>query len=199
MLASINPLGERARHTRWGRTVAWYMAGSTAGGLVIGAIVGGLGAALRAVASPSTGLVGGLAIAVCVVGLALDLHVGGLAPPSVRRQVNQDWLARYRGWVYGGNFGFQLGLGVVTIVTTSTIYVALALGLLAGSFVGGLAIGGTFGLVRALPILAVRRVQDPAQLREIVGRVQGWSRAARLAVLVCLTLVATSSALLLVL
>ena len=69
MLASINPLGERARHTRWGRTVAWYIAGSTAGGLVIGAVVGGLGAALRAVASPSTGLLGGLALAVCAVGL----------------------------------------------------------------------------------------------------------------------------------
>ena len=199
MLASINPLGERARNTRWGRTVGWYIAGSTAGGLVIGAVAGGLGAALRAAAAPSTALVGGLALAACLVGLALDLRVGGLSLPTVHRQVNQDWLARYRGWVYGGSFGFQLGLGVVTIVTTSTIYVALALAVLTGSVAGGLAIGGTFGLVRALPILAVRRVQDPAQLREIVGRVQGWSRAARLAVLVCLILVATSSALLLVL
>jgi len=198
MLASINPLGERARNTRWGRTVAWYLAGSTAGGLAIGAVAGGLGAALRAVTSPSSTVLGGLAVAVGAVGLALDLHVGGLTPPTVHRQVNQDWLARYRGWVYGGGFGFQLGLGVVTVVTTSTIYVALALGLLAGSLTSGLAIGGVFGLVRALPILAVGHVEDPAQLRDMVGRVQGWSRAASLAVLVCLTLVVTSSALLLV-
>ena len=142
---------------------------------------------------------GVLAVVVCALGLALDLHVGGLRVPTVHRQVNQDWLARYRGWVYGGGFGFQLGLGVVTIVTTSTIYVALVLGVLAGSLVSGLAIGATFGLVRALPILAVRRVHDPAQLRDIVGRVQGWSRAASLAVLVCLVLVATSGALLVVL
>jgi len=199
MLASINPLGERARNTRWGRTVGWYIAGSTAGGLLIGAVAGGLGAALTAVASPSTALLGGAAVLVCAVGLALDLHVGGLRVPTVHRQVNQDWLARYRGWVYGGGFGFQLGLGVVTIVTTATIYVALALGVLAGSLLAGLAIGATFGLVRALPILAVRRVQNPAQLRDIVGRVQGWSRAASLAVLLCLALVATSGALLVVL
>jgi len=199
MLASINPLGERARNTRWGRTAGWYIAGSTAGGLVIGAVAGAAGAALAAVASPSTGLLGVLAVIVCALGLALDLHLGGLPVPTVHRQVNQDWLARYRGWVYGGGFGFQLGLGVVTIVTTSTIYVALALGLLAGSLLSGLVIGATFGLVRALPILAVRRVHDPAQLREIVGRAHGWSRAASLAVPVCLVLVATSGALLVVL
>jgi hypothetical protein len=199
MLASINPLGERARNTRWGRTVAWYIAGSTMGGLVVGAVAGGLGAGLAALASPSTTVLGVLTVAACAAGLALDLHLGGLTVPSVHRQVNQDWLARYRGWVYGGGFGFQLGLGVVTIVTTSTIYVALALSVLAGSLLSGLAIGGVFGLVRALPILAVGHVHDPAHLRDTLGRVQGWSRAASLAVVVCLVLVVTSSALLVVL
>ncbi len=201
MLASINPLGERARNTRWGRTVAWYFAGSVAGGLTVGAIAGGLGAAIGAVTSPSPTVIGGLALAACAAGLVLDLHVGGVAIPTVHRQVNQDWLPRYRGWVYGLGFGYQLGLGVVTIVTTSTIYVALVLAALAaitGSWVSGLLIGGVFGLVRALPILTVAQVHDPAHLREIVGRVTGWSRAASLAVLVCLTVVATSSAVLLV-
>jgi hypothetical protein len=198
MLASINPLGERARHMRWGRTVGWYFAGSIAGGLVIGGLAGGLGTVIRVVASPTPTVVGALAVAACLVGLALDLHLGGLAIPTVHRQVDQNWLPRYRGWVYGGGFGFQLGLGVVTIVTTSTIYVALALAVLTGSWAAGLAIGAVFGLVRALPILLVARVRQPAHLREIVGRVQGWSRAASQAVLVCLIVVATSSAALLV-
>ena len=42
MLTSINPLGERARNTRWGRTVSWYILGSTAGGLVqLGEVMSG--------------------------------------------------------------------------------------------------------------------------------------------------------------
>jgi hypothetical protein len=104
MLASINPLGERARKTRWGRTVTWYLAGSTAGGLTIGAIAGLLGAALR-LASPSPTLLGVLAVGACLVGLVLDLGVLGVRRPTVHRQVNQGWLDRYRGWLYGGGFG----------------------------------------------------------------------------------------------
>jgi hypothetical protein len=189
MLASINPLGERARKTRWGRTVTWYLAGSTAGGLTIGAIAGLLGAALR-LASPSPTLLGVLAVGACLVGLVLDLGVLGVRRPTVHRQVNQGWLDRYRGWLYGGGFGFQLGLGVVTVVNTSTIYVAFALAVLAGSVGAGLLIGGVFGLVRALPILIVGRAQDPARMRTIMGRVHGWSNATATAALVSLVLVA---------
>lgn len=188
MLASINPLGERARNTRWGRTVAWYLAGSIAGGLTIGVIAGLLGAALHR-ASPSPTMLGVLAVAACLAGLALDAGLGGLHRPTVHRQVNQDWLTRYRGWVYGSGFGFQLGLGVVTVVNTSTIYVAFALAVLAGSVGAGLLIGGVFGLVRALPILIVGRAQDPARMRTIMGRVHRWSGAASTAALASLVLV----------
>jgi Cytochrome C biogenesis protein transmembrane region len=189
MLASINPLGERARQTRWGRTVAWYLAGSTAGGLTIGAIAGLLGAALHR-ASPSPTLLGFLAVSACLVGLALDVGFVGAHRPTVHRQVNQDWLTRYRGWVYGGGFGFQLGLGVVTVVNTSTIYVAFALAVLAGSVGAGLLIGGVFGFVRALPMLIVGRAHEPARMRTIMGRVHRWSGAAAAAALASLVLVA---------
>lgn len=49
-----------------------------------------------------------------LAGLALDLGLGALRLPGPARQVDEDWLARYRGWVYGAGFGTQLGLGVVT-------------------------------------------------------------------------------------
>src|SRR6202035_3665982 len=101
MLASINPLGERARRTRWGRTVVWYTLGSMAGGLAVGATAGLVGAGLRWVASPSPGAVGAVVVGACLAGLLLDLGVGGVRVPSRRRQVNEDWLGRYRGWVYG--------------------------------------------------------------------------------------------------
>ena len=36
--------------------------------------------------------------------------------PLVRRQVDDAWLARYRSWVYGGGFGWQIGVGVATYI-----------------------------------------------------------------------------------
>ena len=33
--------------------------------------------------------------------------------------VHEQWLTRYRGWVYGVGFGAQLGFGLVTIITSA--------------------------------------------------------------------------------
>lgn len=182
MLSSITPLGERSRNNRWGVTVAWYMAGSLLGGLSFGAALGGLGAAARSVwwpeRTPFLLIVG----AVLVAALLMDLGVGGELP-SVHRQVNEDWLSLYRSWVYGGGFGYQLGLGVVTIVPTAGTYVAYAMAFLSGSLAGGALIGGVFGLTRALPILTVAHADDPRKLRSFHRAMQGLgSRAARLPV-----------------
>jgi len=190
MLASINPLGERARRTRWGRTMAWYLVASTVGGAVSGGVAGALGLGLRTLAHPSTLVVGVTAVVVCLAGLAFDVPVPGLELPTVHRQVNEHWLSRYRGWVYGTGFGFQLGLGVATIVTSATVYVALLLAVLTGSVVGGAVVGATFGLVRALPLLAVARVQDPAGIRRVLGRGAAWAGRARVLALGCLAMVA---------
>jgi len=44
MLASIHPLGERARHNRWIVTVTAYVVASTLGGATLGAAAGSAGA-----------------------------------------------------------------------------------------------------------------------------------------------------------
>ena len=74
----------------------------------------------------------------------------------------------------GVGFGFQLGLGVVTIVNTAAVYLTLALALLSGSAAAGAVVGTTFGLVRALVILAVAPVRRPDQLRQALRRMHGW-------------------------
>lgn len=193
MLASINPLGERARRTRWGRTVVWYTLGSLAGGLTVGAIAGLLGAGLRWLVSPSPGVVGVIVVSSCLVGLLLDVGVVGLRVPSRRRQVNEDWLGRYRGWVYGTGFGFQLGTGVATTVTTAAVYVLLVLAVLSGSFASAVLIGAVFGLVRAVPIVAVRRAHDPEQLRLVLSRAHAIAGLSRVATVSGLLLVAAAS------
>ena len=183
MLSSITPLGERGRGRRWRTTATAYVVGSIIGGAVVGAALGAVGRLLDALVDPSRAVVAAVVVLLCLAGIALDLRLLGLRLPTVRRQVDENWLGAYRGWVVGAGFGLQLGLGVVTIVTTSAVYVTLGLALLTGSVLGGLLVGTVFGLVRALPILAVRRVASTADLVAVSRRMSQWAPAARRAAL----------------
>jgi hypothetical protein len=179
MLASINPLGERSRNSRFAITFTAYLVGSVAGGTVLGGLLGIAGAGIEAVAPWSATTAAVVVVVLCAVALALDTGVGGLQIPTVHRQVNEDMLNEYREWAYGLNFGFQLGLGVVTIVTTSTVYLTFALAGLTGAWQTGLLVGAVFGLVRALPMVLVARVYDPHQLRRLFGRINAWAPMAQ--------------------
>jgi hypothetical protein len=170
MLASIHPRGERAPSRRWGTTASAYVAGSTLAASLLGAGLGALGRLAPLSPRPAAVAV----VALCGLGLAFDLGLAGLRLPTVHRQVDKDWLDRYRGWVVGVGFGFQLGLGVVTIVNTAAVYLTFALALLSRSAAGGLAVGATFGLARAVVILGVARVRRPEQLRAALRRMQAW-------------------------
>jgi len=177
MLGSITWLGESGRNARWWVTVTWFGAGAVVAGALVGWLMGWLGMAL-------TGAVGSrqaaLALALlAAAGLAVDLRLGGLRLPTVRRQVDDRWLARYRGWVYGVGFGFQLGLGVVTVVTTSAVYVAFAAAALSGSPAAGALIGAAFGAVRWLSVLPGGRVRAPADLVRMDGRLRRWEPVGR--------------------
>jgi sulfite exporter TauE/SafE len=171
MLSSISPLGERARAARWSRTVSAYVVGSLVGGAALGAVAGALGSVLpqRWLSSPVTVAV---VVALLLLGLLLDLRSGEQGPPSWRRQVDEAWLTRYRDWVYGLGFGVQLGLGVVTIVTSSTVYGTVLLAALTGSAWAGAGIGAVFGAVRALPVLGLRRVHDRGDLHRVFARLE---------------------------
>ena len=115
--------------------------------------------------------------------MAVDLRLGGIRLPTVRRQVDDRWLARYRGWVYGVGFGFQLGLGVVTVVTTAAVYLAFAAAVLSGSAAAGALIGAAFGAVRWLSILPGGRVRRTADLVRMDGALRRWEPLGRRATL----------------
>jgi hypothetical protein len=167
MLTSISPLGERARGNRWALTVSAYVVASVLGGLTMGAVLGAVGSLFE------VSLL--VAAAVCAVAAVADL---AHRLPTIRRQVDEDWLTRYRGWVYGLGYGYQLGLGVVTIVTSAATYATVALCLLSGSLAVGAAIGACFGLVRSLPILLLRRAETPERLRSIAASLERLSAGA---------------------
>lgn len=178
MLSSISPVGEAARRQRWWMTVTAYLAASALGGALVGTLAGGLGQVVTAAvgASELVRLVGlGL---VAFAGLAFDRGLGGLRLPTWHRQVDEDWLTTYRGWVYGAGFGFQLGLGFATVVTRSVTYVAFAGAALTASWQAGLLVGITFGVVRGLPLLLVAPLRTPEALRSFHRRLAAFARPA---------------------
>jgi hypothetical protein len=176
MLSSMTPLGERGRGRRWATTATAYLIGSVVGGSMLGAALGGLGSLLPS--RPGPAVVGGTIVAAALAGVLLDLRVGGLSLPTLHRQVNETWLTEYRGVVVGAGWGFQLGLGVATIMTTSLVYLTWVVALLTTSALGGLVVGATFGLARGLPIVAMRGVFDASRRAAVHRRMAGWAQPA---------------------
>ena len=171
MLASIHPLGERARGQRFGITVAAYTVGSVLGGATYGGVLSVLG---RALLGGDSGAAALTVLAVAALAAAALDHAG-IMVPSWHRQVNEDWLAEFRGWVYGLGFGYQLGLGVVTIVTTASVYLTGLAALLTADPPAGLGIGVAFGLARAVPLLAAARTRTPEAVAARVRTLDAWA------------------------
>ena len=183
MLSSISPFGERSRNSRWVVTVIAYLVGSVAGGALTGVVAGAVGELAFVWLDAEAGL---LVLAVAAaIGLAADLGLAGLRVPSIHRQVNEDWLTTYRGWVYGAGFGFQLGLGFATIVATSTVWLTFIAAAMTGSFLRAIVLGVLFGFARGILILATARIKDPASLRNlfrtIAAQAPGINHVARVA------------------
>ncbi|MGB7861270.1 MAG: hypothetical protein WBM90_12295 [Acidimicrobiia bacterium] len=187
MLTSINPLGERSRGQRFWLTATWYVTGSVLGGVILGLAAGYLGTLL-----PRGDWRGVVALVAVISGAGFDLL--RKQPPSIHRQVNEDWLSRYRGWVYGSGFGFQLGIGITTIVPSASFYSILILMMLSGEVLAGALIGGIFGLTRASVIGAVARINTPGALREMMRRMQKRLELARVAVVAAQLFVAAAVA-----
>jgi sulfite exporter TauE/SafE len=164
MLGSITPLGQRGRGGSWGSAVAVYIVASTVGGLLLGLALGALGGATWN-STPGDGLlrIYGIAL-VTAAGVVAESVWGIHGLPSFRRQVNENWLVRYRSWVWATGFGSQLGLGVVTIVTTSAIYAAWWSAFVSASALHGSMIGAAFGLSRSVVSMAVFRVDRPQRI-----------------------------------
>ena len=178
MLSSIHPLGERARHNRWGMTVTAMTIGSIGAGALVGLMFAAAGATLVPIAGETAGLVmmGAAALGAGVADLAR------IPVPGSHRQVNENWIGPYRGWVYGGAFGVQLGAGAATYVVTWGVYATFVAELFVGSAMAGALIGGIFGAGRALMPIAAGWIDRPSRLTAFHQVMATWARpAARIA------------------
>ncbi|HVR77968.1 MAG TPA: hypothetical protein VMS99_06195 [Acidimicrobiia bacterium] len=159
MLSSIHPLGERARHNRWTVTVGAFTVGALASGAAVGILLGATGS--MALSLDRDALLVSTAVVALVAGV-LDLT--GVKAPGPNRQVNETWIGAFRGWVYGGGFGLELGLGFATYIVTWGVYATFLAATLTASAVGGALVGATFGIGRSLSVVAAGYVDRPTRL-----------------------------------
>lgn len=195
MLSTITPLGEQGRGNRFVTTALWFVLGATLGGLTLG-----LGAALLAAVVGAVGLSTATALAVggvlAIVSAVCDAQLFGLRVPYHTRQVNEYWLDDYRAWVYGGGFGFQIGLGLATYVMTSAIVLLVAMAALTGEPLVALGLGGLFGFARGLGVLPGARLTTPARLAAFHTTFDAraaWSRQLVIAVQLVVAVVAVAA------
>ena len=167
MLASLTPLGERSRGFSWRVTASAYAVGAIGGAAAAGAALGAIGSLLPG----GTGWRSVSLLLVVAAALAIDASPLRRRLPVTRRQVNEDWMARYRGWVYGAGFGAQLGVGFTTLVACAAVYATFAAELLSPSPAIGALLGVAFGTVKALSLLPARVGRDRFSLLALHRRI----------------------------
>ena len=165
MLSSIHPFGERSRNNRFVSTAAAHIVGSTLGGLVLGLLASTLGALLLVVFPLPTIVRVGLVAVAAAIATVLEATKRERLLPTRTRQVDENWIQNYRGWVYGGGWGAELGFGISTIITTTLVHLLVLAMVLIGDPVTGSLLGALFGLVRGATVLTAARVDSAERLR----------------------------------
>lgn len=163
MFSTITPIGEQARGTKFATSATWFVIGGVAGGATLGGALALVAVGIGAL-HLTAGTVGVVACVAALVAAASDSRIAGVQIPIHRRQVNEVWLDRFRPWVYGAGFGWQIGSGLVTYIMTAAVYLVAVLAVLTGNPWTALGVGVLFGTVRGLAVLLGRVITTPARL-----------------------------------
>lgn len=167
MLSSIHPFGERSRNNSFWLTATAHIVGSVIGGMVLGLAAGLVGWATTFVVDGDSTLRAAAFALFAFAATAIEATGNERSLPTRLHQVDENWIQMYRGWVYGGGFGIELGFGLSTIITTALVHVTVAAMVLVGSVPAALLIGAIFGLMRGLPLVGARHVDSPEALRSL--------------------------------
>lgn len=194
MLSTITPMAERARGHRFWVTAAWFVVGATVGGACLGATAAVLAAGVGAL-DPSTSATFGAVAVLAALAALVDAGAFGRRPPFFRRQVDDAWLSKYRAWVYGAGFGWQIGVGLATYIMTAAVVLTVALAVLTASPAAALAIGVAFGAARGVVVLLGARLRSPAALGALHARLDALEAPVRWAVVALQAALALGAAL----
>ena len=190
MLTSITPLGERGRGNRWRTTSAWLIFGHFVGGSALGLLLAAVGAILVLLGLELAPATATAVVSVVVLGSAVFDLTGRRIPG--RRQVDERWLTKYRGWVYGLGFGVQLGFGFVTVVNTA-LFVAVCVAAVLLPATDSLLLGVAYGATRGLVAGVNGRIRDTASLRRMHRRLDSLERPVRWGAAMALAVLAFGS------
>ncbi len=97
--------------------------------------------------------------------------------------MNELWLGKFRSWVYGAGFGWQIGVGFATYIMTGAVYLTVALAALTGQPAVAFGICVAFGLLRGLAILLGATITSPERLVAFHRRFDGLAEPVRRAVI----------------
>lgn len=126
-----------------------------------------------------------------VLAVVLAMHEFGLVRlplPRNHHSVPQWWWFDFGPNQASFAYGLILGFGVTTVVPFGTFYLVIALALVAADLEYGLALGSTYGLARALPVLGASLImashRDRGRMFQVGGdlalRINGGRRVAHL-------------------
>jgi cytochrome c biogenesis protein CcdA len=131
----------------YGLWSALWVAGHCTGGVIVGAVLGAVGACLSLTEQTWTWIVA----SVLVLGALHHIGILRVPMPQMHRQVPRHWMFCLRpSWVAVG-YGVQLGCAVATRITNFATYAALVSAMSTGSPIRGALIMAAFGFARALP------------------------------------------------
>lgn len=155
------------------RATAILIGSGLASGALVGLVLAIVAAPIATTFTPSTGQIAALV----AVGAALDavqLALGRPGPPTLGRQVPQEWARWFAAPVTALLYGARLGVGPLTILSTWTWWSVTVAASLLGPGSGALT-GATFGLVKLTAVAITSGLAEPAGH----SRLFGWLRAGR--------------------
>jgi hypothetical protein len=182
MLSQLTPVGEASRGNRYRTTATWFVLGALVGGASLGVVTAALAIVVSALGASSAALLGTAAV-LAALAAAVDAGVFGFAPPFFKRQVNEYWLGRYRAWVYGSGFGWQIGAGVTTYIMTAAVLLTVALAALTTGPIAALVIAVVFGCARGLAVLLTARLRTTTEIYALHRRFDALGEPVRRAVI----------------
>lgn len=188
MLSTITPVAEAGRGHTFRSTSRWFVIGSVGGGLTLGTLMAGIATLVdRLGTSPSMAL--WIVALASLLAAASDGRLAGFHIPGHDRQVNERWLDRYRSWVYGAGFGWQIGVGLATYIMTSALYLLILIGGLTAQPVIAIALGALFGLVRGLAVYLAAGLDSTERLLSFHSKFESHRETVRQSTILILAVV----------
>lgn len=157
MVGTIVPVVYREKPMRhWLAAVSLYVIGGVLGGTGLGAMLGFLGDQVLGTSRAYGPLLPlGVIGAIASLYALHELRLWHLPYPQNQKQVPSGWRYQFHPYWVALAYGIGLGTGVITYITTASVYVVLFGAFLSGDPLIGAGLLGGFGLTRTIYLVIV--------------------------------------------